>query len=207
MKKITLSELKPIFEDYAAWLSEWQVGGKDTLFRFNGPVLQGLWLDRLRTGHFRPTFYIKVLAVPRKAGSMELCQFLTIRQQTIHPSRHKELFAEVISSVERNIFPSILTPLQLENVFYGYEKRAAPNPAETVSLAALAAYLGDSEKYRKWKNSFFELLDTRYTSAKERNLELYSEFFRQVEAGSESNQNKEFIESIISEQKKSNGLC
>lgn len=205
MNKITLKDLKPIFLDYADWLEGWQPVGKDKLVRIDMPIAQGLWLDRLRIGEYRPTFYIRNLCVPRKSGGMELHQFLPIKVRSLSVSRHNAMWQELIRVAEKEVYPPLLERIDAHKVYMVYQKRAVPTPAEAVSLASLAAYYCDLGAYERWKSCFFDLLDTRYTAAKDRSIELYGGFFEGLDADLKNA--RSFLKPIIEENMKSEGYA
>lgn len=202
MKKMTLSELKPIFSDYANWLEDWSPAGKDKLVRIEVPIAQGVWLDRLRTGEYRPTFYIRNLCVPRMSGGMELHQFMPIKFHSLSVRRHAAMWNEFVRTAESEIYPKLRNELDAYEVYVGYQKHAVPNPAEAVSLAALAAYFGETSNYTRWKKCFFELLETRFTAAKSQNIEQYGSFFENLDAAENA---RSYLQPIIEENMKSEG--
>lgn len=207
MGKITISQLKAILGDFARWLQSWQKLGEDNLVRVEGPILQGLWLDRLRTGEYRPTFYVRILTVPRKKGGMDLMQFLSIKNRAIKPSLHEELFSKIQKEAELEIVPSISKSLNVDDVYNELERRAAPNPAQVAALASLALYRGQEKVFHQWKSTFFEILDTKFKSSKKRYLDAYESFFADASASINDSTSQKFMEHIIRQQKEEEGIA
>lgn len=203
MKKMTLSDLKPIFSDYANWLKDWQTVGKDKLIRVNGPIAQGILLDRLRTGHYRPTNFLQVLTLPKKSGVV-LMQHI---RRAVDPRNHSRVFDEIKKEAPREVFPPLNQSLDLDSSYSGLVARITSNPAQLVSMASLAAYFGDVPTYKQWKSSFFEELDLRFSSTKDKWIADYGNFLNALDDGLETGTCKSYLDQVIDENMKAEGYA
>lgn len=205
MKRISVSELKKIYADYRNWLdSSWQSQGLDKFLRVTGPVCQGLWLDRFRSGYYRPTFFLRVLITPRAKGGADYLQFLSVLHGEFDLRQHKDRFDDITNEASCTVFPSLKAPLSPDDVFDGLVDRVSPTPAQAVSLASLAAYLGHENEFLKWKECFWMLLETSYSSSKNAYSEQYGDFLDALNL--HVGEWPEYLEKIIAEQKVIEGI-
>ncbi len=200
MKKMTLSELQPIFSDYANWLEGWQPVGKDKLVRVDGPIAQGLWLDRLRTGQYRPTVFVQVLSIPNKSGVV----LLNHLKRAVDPRNHGSQFSNIKSEANRDTFPSLKKPLDAKACYAGLEQRISNNPAQLVCVASLAAFFGDASRYQSFKAAFFHELDNRFVSTKDKWMADYSSFIAELDATDDA---RSHLQPIIDANMKSEGYA
>jgi len=149
--KLTTKEVTEIVADYGGAFPEWQIVGGDLLVRVKGPVGQAIWFDRLRTGAYRPTCRIHVLAAPDDAGgTVVLPQFLGIKTKEIIGDAHTKMLPAVILGLKSEVVPSILKPLDPTNVAELLCSRAAGHPAGAFALACLWAALGRNIEATRW---------------------------------------------------------
>jgi len=204
-KRLSLRELAPIIADYQRVFPHWQKVGKDTLCRVEDPIAQCLWLDRLRTGEYRPTFSLQILTAPSATGSAELCQLLPSRVRSLTPAAHKRLFEEVIAAIKHDIFPPVDKALDPYEIFTQYEKIAVPKGYEAYTLATLAAYLGQHEKCVFWKQRFEALLAQLGGPRYEHDQRAQS-FLEQLVAWLSSGCTKDQLDAVVKQEKIRRGL-
>ena len=199
MKRMTVTTARPIVGDFARWLKGWTRVERDRVVRVVGPLAQGVWVDRLRTGEYRPTFFVRVLAVPCAKGSMHWAQFLTGRVKQVEGAQHEKLFGEIVGVAEREVFPSVTGKLEPQSVLLGLEERCTPNPAGAVALAALAAFLNEEGARLKWQRVFWKLLKSRFASSRNDWEKRYGVVMNKLEAGGEDREI--WLKEMIAEQK------
>ncbi len=150
-RKLTISELAPIVADYRAAFPDWQLVGGDVLVRFSGPVAQAIWFDRLRTGTYRPTCRVHVLAAPtEEGGTVVLPQFLNIKVREIAPNAHAKSLSAVVAALKSEVLPSLGKALDARAVAELLRDRSPGRPANAYALACLFGALGRSEDAARW---------------------------------------------------------
>jgi len=150
-KKITPSELAPIIADYRAAFPDWELVRSDMLVRFSGRLAQVIWFDCLRTGGYRPTCGVYVLAAPsNEGGTAVLPQFLNIKIREIRLHAHAQLLSAVVTALNSEILPPIGRPLDERAVAELLRDRSAGRPANAYALACLFGALGRTEDAARW---------------------------------------------------------
>lgn len=157
-KRLTHTELRSILEFYHAQFPSWNVIQKGTLVREDGPVVQGITIERLSGGVYRPTGHIRVLVAPEDHWGFELPQRLTKNGQ-LNRRQDREFRDRMVKAIRAEFIPSVDRPLVAEDVLRLYEEKAYPSSPEAYSLAALNAYLGHDERALYWCARFSELVD------------------------------------------------
>lgn len=115
--KITLKEMAIIIGDYQAAFPEWQAVRGDTLVRINRAVGQAIWFDRLRTGAYRPTCRVHVLAAPGEwGGTAVLSHFLDVKFRSITLESHHVMFKYVVNDLNLKLIPKILDSENVANL-------------------------------------------------------------------------------------------
>ncbi len=149
--KLTTKQIQQIAADYQKAFPEWKLIGGDTLIRRHGPVAQAIWFDRLRTGNYRPTARIHILAAPDEGGgTVVLPQFLGIKNKEISATSHALRLQAVIAALKSEIVPSTIKALQEDDVADLLSSRSSGRPAGAFALACLFAAMGRTDKAREW---------------------------------------------------------
>jgi hypothetical protein len=155
--KLTTKEIAEIVADYRTAFPEWQTARGDTLVRVNGAVGQAIWFDRLRTGAYRPTCRIHVLAAPDEGGgTVVLPQFLGIKNKEILAAIHARVLPAVILALKSEIAPSISKPLDPAHVAELLGARAGGRPANAYALACLYAALDRGVEATRWITEYYK---------------------------------------------------
>lgn len=148
---ITAKEMAAFVSDYQAAFPQWEAVGGDTLVRVGGVVAQVIWFDRLRTGSYRPTCRVHVLAAPgEKGGTVVLSQFLGVKYRSITPRAHPGILESVVREIKSEIIPAISKPLDAVNVAELLSDRAYVRPVDAYALAFLYAALGRNDDAKRW---------------------------------------------------------
>ncbi|MCY2987167.1 MAG: hypothetical protein NTY19_04765 [Planctomycetota bacterium] len=147
MKRLTKKQLADIVDVYHTKFSQWTVIGGERLVRLNGPVLQQIGFEILRSGAYRPSSGVRFLVAP---GAAMLHQFLDIRHREILLREHGAAWERVIDAMEQQFVPSVRNPLRVEEVRDLCEHAAGQNTNACYGLAALNAYLGDTSRALVW---------------------------------------------------------
>ncbi len=141
--------------DYQSHLSGWQVVGGDTLLRTSGPVAQSIWFDRLRTGAYRPTARIHVLAAPDEhGGTVVLPQFLGVKHREIDAQAHLRRLPSVLEALRAEVSPPIDRPLNASAVAELAATQSLGRPAGAYAVACLFAALGRTADVRRWMEEY-----------------------------------------------------
>jgi hypothetical protein len=149
--RLTSKEIDLIVLDYQPHLPEWKVIGGDTLMRVGGLVAQSIWFDRLRTGAYRPTARIHVLAAPDEmGGTVVLPQFLGVKHKEISAQSHLKQLPAVVEALRSEVVPTIFKPLDANVVVDLAAARSHGRPAGAYAVACLCAALGRSTEARRW---------------------------------------------------------
>lgn len=149
--RLTSKEIGSIVLDYQLHLPDWEIVGGDTLLRTAGPVAQSIWFDRLRTGTYRPTARVHVLAAPDEmGGTVVLPQFLGIKNKEVSARSHMKQLPAVIAALRSEIAPSIEKPLDANVVVELAVMRSHGRPAGAYAIACLFAAIGRVAEARRW---------------------------------------------------------
>lgn len=156
--RLTLAELRPIMEFYHAHFPSWRIVKENTLVREVPPIVQGITIDRLSGGDYRPVGHIRVLVAPVPFWGFELSQHLNVKLREIDRRRHPIVKEQVVAAMRAEFLPKLDEPLVAEEVLNLYEDQALPTHGEAYSLAALNAYLGHDARARYWSAKCKELM-------------------------------------------------
>jgi hypothetical protein len=161
---IKLRELRRITKDYAQFFPGWKQLPYGTLARDKDCVLQGIVFNRSSSDDYMPLGYVRVLAVPgTEVHGMELTQDLKYpngaSDRRVKLANHEKERNAIYEEICRQIRPSVLRPLDPEEVLTIYEREAAPNMTQACSLAALNACLGHSDKAVEWVYRYRQLAE------------------------------------------------
>ena len=199
MRKLKVSELKPLLEDYHGALPDWRVFEKDTLLRVTGPVLQGIFLERQRHREYRPMGFVATLVAPGGGGLDRVLPSVQARG-------HAHAFPKMIEALRREFVPSVDAPLVPEEVLELCEREAIPKSPEAYSLAALNAYLGHEERALYWCRRFPELIDEERLGMQEWDLER-RDFLNKLEGWLQAGEASEQLEQVLQAERKKWGLA
>lgn len=152
LKPLTKAQLVGFFRDYRDVFLEWSVEHDVVLFRTLGPVKQIIAFEALRSGSYRPSHSVRVVGPPD--GGQLLFRFLDIRHREITPREHATKWPLVVKAMEEQFLPPVREPLELAKVLQFGEEQVVhdggSNAVTLSSLAALNAYLGDSDRSLLW---------------------------------------------------------
>lgn len=200
MRKLKLSELKPLLEDYHRFFPQWQVFQKDTLIRANGPVLQSIFFERQSHREYRPMGFVDVLTAP--GGGWAPQRVL----RSVQSRGHAYELPKMIEAMRREFVPSVDAPLVPEEVLELCEREAIPKSPEAHSLAALNAYLGHEERALYWCRRFPELIDEERLGMQEWDLER-RDFLTKLEGWIQAGEVREQLEQVLQAERKRWGLA
>lgn len=159
--RLTSKEIGSIVRDYQAHLSGWEIVGGDTLLRTTGPIAQSIWFDRLRTGVYRPTARIHVLAAPDEmGGTVVLPQFLGVKHKEISAQAHMKQLPAVVEALCNEVVPTIDKPLDANVVAELAATRSHGRPAGAYAVACLFAALGRVAEARRWMAEYHSALSS-----------------------------------------------
>jgi hypothetical protein len=199
--RFTREEFWQVARFYQDHLPGWRICRDGTLVRETPPVLQGVTLDRLSDGVYRPTGYVRVLVAPRDSWSFELAQDLNIKLRTIDRREHERLRDQVVAAMRAEFVPAMDRPLVAEEVLDLYEERAYPIVMEAYSLAALNAYLGHSGRAIGWCARFGELLAEKSATQQAR-LAQQCQFITQLESWLRAGTAREELEEVLERERR-----
>ncbi len=155
VQKLTLKKIALIVADYHTAFPDLQLVGDDLLVRFAGPVAQVIWFDRLRTGAYRPTCRIHVLAAPsQEGGTAVLAQFVNIKVRETMPTSHEKSVANVVAALKTEILPSLSMSLDVNGIAELLQDRSHGRPASAYALACLFGALGRSKDAVRWAGEY-----------------------------------------------------
>jgi len=146
-KQLTKTELRKCVQAYSALFPGWTPLGGIGFMRVSGPVAQKIWLEALSYGAYRPASGVSIL-VARSAGMLH--QFLDVKHREVLPAEHDAMFDRMCRAMQEQFVPSITAPLEVNEVCRLCEERAVERIGDARSLAALHAYLGNTEAANKW---------------------------------------------------------
>jgi len=199
MRKLKVSELKPLLEDYHGALPDWRVFEKDTLIRVTGPVLQGIFLERQTHREYRPMGFVEILVAPGGGG---LDRVLPSGQARGHAHQ----FPKMLEAMRREFVPNVDAPLCPEEVLELYEREAIPKSPEAYSLAGLNAYLGHHDRALYWCRRFPELVDQLHLGWQKWDLER-RDFLTKLEGWIQAGDVREQLERVLEAERKRWGLA
>jgi len=206
---IKLKDLKRIVKDYQSFFPDWKILGGDTLVRENGPVLQGILLDRSANDIYRPTGFIRVLTVPKHPHVLELPQRLRYPNgapdRRVRLKNHERERDEIVRELRRQIVPPIDRPLVVLEVLELYEREAIPTAAEAYSLATLRAYHGYEVEARRWCLRFRELLE-KIKPYWDESVYAEVDFINSMEHWLDKGEAKQQLEQVIEAERRKLGL-
>lgn len=150
-KSISTLEVSQIVNEYHAYFPDWQVVQGDTLLRTRGPIGQSIWFDRLRTGSYRPTARIHILAAPDEHDEViVLPQFLGLKNREIRYEDHRNRLSDVLDALRAEIKPSLSASLDAAVVADLLSERSIGRPVHCYALACLYAALDRSLDAKRW---------------------------------------------------------
>ncbi len=126
--------------------------------RISGPIAQQVWFENLRSGAYRPATAISILVAK---GASLMHQFLDVRHREVLPREHDAEFEGVCNAMREQFVPSIISPLDANEVCRLCEERAGERLNDAHSLAALNAYLGNIDSAKKWIETLKRLMKDR----------------------------------------------
>jgi hypothetical protein len=140
-------KLRQITKDYLKLLkADWAIYEVGSVYRRNGPVLQGICFDRSRTDDYFPQSFFKVLAEPGDfKGGMEMVEWLRKPNQSpwyVSLQSHAKFQGDVAQAMVAQFKPPIDKPLHWEDVLQLYESRKTSSFNETFSFITLLSYAG-----------------------------------------------------------------
>lgn len=175
IKSLTKKQLSEIVSCYARAFTDWNTVSADRLIRFNGPLLQQIGFEVLRSGAYRPSSAIRVLIAP---NVVLLPQFLDISHREIFLREHPTKWERVVLAMEEQIRPSVRKPLEVKEVIELCTSLAAGSANDICGLSALNAYVGNYDGALE----YCRLLDEKMFSIG-RPLEEWEELYWQYTKG------------------------
>jgi hypothetical protein len=152
-RPLSRKELKQFFEPYRQAFPDWTVEHDVMLTRKQGPLRQGMFLHRLGYAAYRPEHFIDLsISIPDGCGLIH--QHLDVKHRQVERLAHERMWAKVLKAMEEQFVPSIRKPLDVAQTLWLAELEVERNQVDNVNhfvgLAALNAYLGNSEKALHW---------------------------------------------------------
>jgi hypothetical protein len=193
-RRLKLSDLEPILNEYRDWLSSWKQVGKDRLVRHNGAFLQGLWFDRLSTGHFRPTLYTKALTIPESKGILTF-QHIAI---AVHPSNR----SDSLNNLKRHssqYSPDPAKPFTEKRFYSEINSLQLKNPAQIAAAASISAYFSDIQIFKERQVQFFKTITENYQDSQKSWMTSHGNFLLRISELIEENKHRAFLHEIINE--------
>ena len=200
MRKLKPSELEPLVKDYHEFFPKWDVFQRDTLIRLNGPVLQGVFLERQSRRAYQPMGFIRILAAPGGGGTPQRVL------DSVDSRGHKRELPKMVEAIRREFVPSVDAPLVPEEVLELCEREAIPKSPEAYSLATLNAYLGHEERALYWCHRFPELIDEERLGMQEWDLER-RDFLIKLEGWIQGGEVREQLEQVLQTERKKWGIA
>lgn len=147
IKPLTKSQLSEVVACYGKAFPGWDVVAGERLVRSSGPLLQQIGFEALRSGAYRPSVAVRVLIAP---GVVLLPQFLDVRHREIFAREHASKWERVVAAIEQQVRPSVRAPLDVRDVIDLGTKSTAGSANDMCGLAALNAYIGNSDEALGW---------------------------------------------------------
>ena len=160
-------KIKPFLDDYHAILSDWDIIYDDALARYNGPVMQVIWLcSKTSEVSYEIFFYISVLTAPGVMSPLLCLEIFPL----IKLENHNRMFKKIVPKIHK-LFPSVNKPLspelvlkKIEKIYGGIFRKKIRTPSIPYGLAAYNAYLGNEDRALYWINIFIKKMQKRYTN-------------------------------------------
>ena len=147
IKPLTKSELSEIVAFYGKAFPDWQIMEGERLTRSNGPLLQQIGFEALRSGAYRPSTAVRVLIAP---NVVLLPQYLDLRHREVFPKEHLSKWERVVQAIEQQFKPSVRAPLDIQEVINLCTQSTNGSANDMCGLAALNAYIGNSTAALEW---------------------------------------------------------
>jgi hypothetical protein len=207
-KRLSTTEFREIMGFYHSKFPDWKIIQKNTLVRENGPIVQGITIERLSGGEYRPTGHIHVIVTPSEYWFLELPQNLK-KMQSLNRRQHREFKERVVETIRRDFVPKVDEPLIVEEVLKLYEHEVLPTSGQAYSLAPWNAYLGYCDRALYWCARFKELIDEKRTKGLTlqdfdyKNLAFINELEKWIKSGNVQEQ----LERVLQEERRKWGLA
>jgi len=146
-KPVTKKQIREVADSYQPMFSDWKFIGGQAYVRMSGPVLQSVSFEALRSGGYRPSSAIEILVAP---SVVLLHQFLDIQHRETLLRDHENRRTHVRDAMQQQFEPSIVQPLNAEEVFRKCEASATERISDACGVAALAGYLGKQSLALSW---------------------------------------------------------
>ncbi len=200
--KLTLKVIGTITRDYYVHLPAWQMVGNDMLARVSGPIAQVIWFDRLRTGAYRPTCRIHILAAPDElgGGTVVMSQLLGVKNRDIDIEQHTRLLPAVLKALQNEVSPPIHKPLDGHVVAGLLSQHSGGRPAGAYATACLYAALGRISDARYWMAEYYKAL--KNIALPEQPIDIgRSAFLKQLEGWMQLSNLEYELEKIVSSER------
>ena len=143
IRPLTRTKLRKLVLDYTEAFSGWESVIGLAFARCSGPIRQMVDFQNLRSGDYRPSMTISTTVGPKRGLRH---QFLDIQHMEISPREHSEKLDEIIRAMREQFVPSIVTPLNVEEILALCERDAPGKLNDRVGLASVHAYLGNFDR-------------------------------------------------------------
>lgn len=140
---LTKKQLKEVIKCYALVFPGWELINEQVFARAQGPIVQHVGFESLRSGAYRPWSGIRTLPLPTVRM---LHQFLDIKHRQILLREHPTKWKGIVAAIEQQFYPLVRKPLDLREVRGLCEKTAKDSTNDLCMLAILHAYLGEKEQ-------------------------------------------------------------
>ena len=180
---MTKRQLIGFFNEYRGNFPGWDVEHDLVFVRSEGLVKQHIAFEALRSGAYRPSCSVEVLATP---GARVLHRFLNIKHREVLPREHATKRSLVLEAMEDQFQPSIRGPLNVAEVLRLTEEEVIRDKIDninySVALAALNAYVGNLDRATRWCDQVsIQLAETKREPADwEREYVIYTQQLRQA---------------------------
>lgn len=140
---LTKKQLAEVVECYAAVFPGWEVLGGNRLVRTEGPILQQIGFEALRSGEYRPMAGVRASSLP---NVRMLPQILDVKHRQALLREHPTKWRDIVAAMEQQFRPPVRKPLDLQEVKALCEQQARDSSNDLCMLAILYAYLGEKDK-------------------------------------------------------------
>jgi hypothetical protein len=140
---LTTKQLAEIVECYARVFEGWEIVNRQIFSRRQGPIVQYVGFESLRSGAYRP--WSAISALPLYTVRM-LHQFLDIKHREVLFREHSNQWRDIVVAMEQQFRPSIREPLNLSDIQAMCEQQARESTNDLCMLALLNAYRGNKEQ-------------------------------------------------------------
>ena len=142
-KKLTSKQFREVVTPYLEAFPDWQRFGDMGIFREEFPIRQQITFENLSSGMYRPVHAVR--ALPLRLSRM-LFQHLGARCRQLTYRQHKGQWREMLACIRDQFRPSVIAPLNIEEVILLCESESLGRANDLSMLAILYAWRGDDDK-------------------------------------------------------------